>query len=575
VDAEESVLGAILLDERVLDAVAGIVSAADFFRPSHGTIFEAMLALRDAGQPVDAITVADALARAGKLDEIRGDADSGKQRVHELAALVPATGNAGHYAGIVAAKARERRLLEALKAGRRAVEAGQPPDRDAIRAALDDDGARRSFSGLDFSEIMSSDLAALPFLIPEILPAGVVGFVVGVPECGKSALALGIARAVLTGGEFLGQTAERGAVGIWVQDGSEAASILRTRRALAGLTDAPVRLHAAEGLRIPRDLAALRAEIEHRRQRLVILDSAYNFLDGGLRDEEAAVAFALLKRDVVDRTGATALVVDHAPWPTEANAGQRRAYGSVFKQAAARVTLFLDRKDANVLLTVSGNDVAPQSFALLLKDGPTLVRDEEPEQPQRDLAAEIADYLARHGPETKTNLAKALEVRRSRIEEILAADPRFQRVPPRPGMRSDAKPWTLTPEACPDPPDKLGQGAPSGPPESLSPDLPIPCGDGSRDRVSAHACPEDAGQPDRDTHEPSHSEHDLLADALQATEAAAADLPPAVEAADEERERRRRRTREHVESLPAGNERDVQQALIDELDAVLAEETET
>src|SRR5258708_24878716 len=95
-DAEESVLGAMMLSATAIEAVSDIVDAGDFYRASHAKIYLAALDLYQHGQPVDAITVADKLDERGEIEEI-----GGKERIHEIASLVPATSNAHHYAKIV------------------------------------------------------------------------------------------------------------------------------------------------------------------------------------------------------------------------------------------------------------------------------------------------------------------------------------------------------------------------------------------------------------------------------------------------------------------------------------------
>jgi replicative DNA helicase len=105
-DAEESVLGAMMLSPGAIGAVSEVVSASDFYRESHGTIFKAALGLYQKGEPVDAITLVDELEERGELEAV-----GGRQRVHELVALVPATANAGHYARIVREMATLRGLI--------------------------------------------------------------------------------------------------------------------------------------------------------------------------------------------------------------------------------------------------------------------------------------------------------------------------------------------------------------------------------------------------------------------------------------------------------------------------------
>jgi replicative DNA helicase len=109
-DAEESVLGAMMLSPLAIGAVTEStnLSAADFYRESHGLIYRSIIALYAKGEPVDAITVVDDLDRTGHLTQI-----GGAERVHELAALVPAASNAAHYARIVSEMATLRGLIRA------------------------------------------------------------------------------------------------------------------------------------------------------------------------------------------------------------------------------------------------------------------------------------------------------------------------------------------------------------------------------------------------------------------------------------------------------------------------------
>jgi replicative DNA helicase len=105
-EAEESVLGAMLLSPTAIGVVTEILSAEDFYRESHGTIYRAALALWGKGEPVDAITLADELDGRSEIDSVGGAA-----RIAELAALVPATSNVEHYARIVREMATLRGLV--------------------------------------------------------------------------------------------------------------------------------------------------------------------------------------------------------------------------------------------------------------------------------------------------------------------------------------------------------------------------------------------------------------------------------------------------------------------------------
>jgi replicative DNA helicase len=109
-DAEQSVLGSILLSDRALYALVieeGLM-AEDFYRERHGLIYQAMRDLYNESEPVDVLTVTDRLRQQGNLEAAGGPA-----AVDELTGVVPAAGHARRYAQIVRENALMRRLLKA------------------------------------------------------------------------------------------------------------------------------------------------------------------------------------------------------------------------------------------------------------------------------------------------------------------------------------------------------------------------------------------------------------------------------------------------------------------------------
>ncbi|HET9187360.1 MAG TPA: replicative DNA helicase [Acidothermaceae bacterium] len=143
INAEQSVLGGMLLSK---DAIADVVEALhgqDFYRPAHQTVFDVILDLYGRGEPADAITVAAELTKRGEIARVGGAA-----YLHTLMSSVPTAANAGYYAKIVAEKAILRRLVEA---GTRIVQlgyAGNGGDVDEIvdraQAAIYDVTERRT-----------------------------------------------------------------------------------------------------------------------------------------------------------------------------------------------------------------------------------------------------------------------------------------------------------------------------------------------------------------------------------------------------------------------------------------------
>lgn len=101
-------LGAVLVRPEMLDVVSEILAAADFYREAHGRIFQAMLDLQEASEPVDLVTVTAYLKDRGQLEAVGGPVF-----LAELSERVGFATNAEYYAGLVRDKAILRRLLDA------------------------------------------------------------------------------------------------------------------------------------------------------------------------------------------------------------------------------------------------------------------------------------------------------------------------------------------------------------------------------------------------------------------------------------------------------------------------------
>lgn len=107
-EAEEAVLGSVLLDREVIGRVSGVLDPRDFYRERNGTIYQAMLKLYERSEPVDYLTILDELDRAQQLDQV-----GGTTYVAGLLGVVPSPIHAEHYAKIVADAATMRRLISA------------------------------------------------------------------------------------------------------------------------------------------------------------------------------------------------------------------------------------------------------------------------------------------------------------------------------------------------------------------------------------------------------------------------------------------------------------------------------
>jgi replicative DNA helicase len=212
-DAEESVLGAMMLSPSAIAAVSEVLSAdgREYYRESHAKVYRAALALYAKGEPVDAITLVDELDERGELEDV-----GGKVRIHELAALVPASANAGHYAQIVKEAATLRGLIrvggEIARLGwERPGETPELVDRaEQILFDLSQEKATSEFSHIEtllkesFERITQlyesgADVTGIPSGFRDLdritsgFQEGNLVVIAARPSMGKSALGLGVA----------------------------------------------------------------------------------------------------------------------------------------------------------------------------------------------------------------------------------------------------------------------------------------------------------------------------------------------------------------------------------------------
>jgi replicative DNA helicase len=108
IEAEESLLGSMLISKDVIVSVMDIVKSDDFYRKSNQEIFSMIIELYVKGEPADPITIADNLKKKGLLDEV-----GGKTYIHSLISNVPLAANAEYYAQIVRSNSILRRLIYA------------------------------------------------------------------------------------------------------------------------------------------------------------------------------------------------------------------------------------------------------------------------------------------------------------------------------------------------------------------------------------------------------------------------------------------------------------------------------
>lgn len=214
--AEQSVLGAIFIDEGKLVFVREYIEAEDFFRHAHRLIFAAMVALSERNEAIDATTMRNYLANHGDLDAIGGLA-----YLAEVINSVPTSANAEYYAKIVAEKSNLRKLIDRLTDSvNQAYEGADDADTiiaHAEKALIDvSEGASRSgfkriddvlnlnFENLEARSQQTSDITGIASGYPA-LDNMTTGFheeeliiLAARPAVGKTAFALNVAQNIGT-----------------------------------------------------------------------------------------------------------------------------------------------------------------------------------------------------------------------------------------------------------------------------------------------------------------------------------------------------------------------------------------
>jgi replicative DNA helicase len=107
IEAEQCVLGSILLRQQAMDKVVHLLNAHDFYKPAHQVIFQAMLGLSEKSEPLDIITLSNALKDSHKLDE-----SGGPTYLATLTDIVPVSANLTYYGKIVRNKSILRQLIQ-------------------------------------------------------------------------------------------------------------------------------------------------------------------------------------------------------------------------------------------------------------------------------------------------------------------------------------------------------------------------------------------------------------------------------------------------------------------------------
>lgn len=202
IQAEQSVLGGLLLDNSAWQRLADLITGQDFYRADHRAIFQHIGELIESGKPADALTVAEGLERSGKLAEVGGQA-----YLASLAANTPSAANIVRYAEIV----RERAIMRSLAAlgleiHEQALSTSADVEalkRDAMKRLEAVRPLRSQSTYLDWAELAQRQPPGREWVVEHWIPRNHTALLVGVGGAGKSTLAQQLACAAALGRYFV------------------------------------------------------------------------------------------------------------------------------------------------------------------------------------------------------------------------------------------------------------------------------------------------------------------------------------------------------------------------------------
>lgn len=242
-EAEESVLGAMMISEPAIEAAIGTgLRAEDFYRDRHRLIYRAIERLHEKGQPADAISVPNALQQTGELEKA-----GGRDFVRCIPNTTPAPGNAGHYAQMVRDVSRLRRMHATAQ---RVLAADSPETAADILSSHRDSSREERTITLGFAplgEALAGATTETDWVCEDFLAPGAVTVLAGRPKVGKTTKLFALLRALASGGPFLGRKVKQTGVLLLSE---ERQATLRQKADRWQLLDGPVHLltrHQAAG----------------------------------------------------------------------------------------------------------------------------------------------------------------------------------------------------------------------------------------------------------------------------------------------------------------------------------------
>lgn len=348
IDAEQAVLGAILIDGEIFEMVHEILSPKDFYKTAHVKIYEAMKNLYRENKPIDLLTLYSHLKGNKNLLEEVGESTY----ITYLTELVPTTENVLYYAEIVREKSIRRRLcLNAEKVSYELKTDGIDISKahEILGKELEDiSNSQFNYAALNVIALAEQEASSRSWLLQDAIPDGYPTIIYGAGGLGKSFLALHLAILASLGGQkFLGLKFPKEPRNVLIVDYELDVSeqVRRAWQIARGLNlqDVPKNLHyicPAQGF--AKLLPNLRGSIKSKYIDFIIIDSLGA---SGTDGESVQDVVSLLTK--IKELGLPTLVLDHqSKMQTGDTYGNKTPFGTVYKQNLSRSVFQLSKVES-------------------------------------------------------------------------------------------------------------------------------------------------------------------------------------------------------------------------------------
>ena len=327
-EAEQSTLGSMMIDQGALEKGIDILTRSDFYREAHGEIFDALAGLFKQDKPADIVVVQEALRGKGRLDSVGG--------TEYLAALidsVPTSANVEYYASIVHKKAILRRLIDqsaqTIHLAHGPVEHPADVIRKAQQELLDlsrEAGGTEEFNlpaVLSHAELVQGELPPVEWTVLNLIPKGGISIIGGDSGVGKSWLTEHLAQCVASGQAFLGMFSTQPCK-VLVLDAESGPSLLKRRmmKLFTGLqaenpdgdipADLPVSIFPAAMKFKPDTTGQIADYLKREGIGLVICDPLIHFCGTEENSAEGMAGFFEAIRDIAKASDTTWVFTHHS-----------------------------------------------------------------------------------------------------------------------------------------------------------------------------------------------------------------------------------------------------------------------